>query len=145
MYNQGNGGRQTVQYVSSWFAFIDDCKWPEVPSRTRNDRNQLVLDRQMHLVDQLMNPVHNYIDLLVLENLELDYNSNQDTNIVLYWNYQQVYLLNYLIVIVLDHRNYLVDVDQLANLHLKQMLMKDRMIHTNEDRLKKKVNNIELN
>jgi hypothetical protein len=51
-----------------WFVFfIDDCNWPEVPTRTRNDRNQLLVDMQMHLVDHWMTPRHNYIDLLLLE------------------------------------------------------------------------------
>jgi hypothetical protein len=52
---------------------------------------------------------------------------------VLNLNLQKVYYLNYLIVIVLDHRNYLVDEDQLAKLHWKQMLMKDHMNQRNED------------
>jgi hypothetical protein len=71
------GEDKTVQYVSSWFvvvffSFIDDCNWAEVPNRTRNDRNQLVLDMQMHLVGHSMNQHHNYIDLLDLEKFALD-------------------------------------------------------------------------
>jgi hypothetical protein len=95
-------GRQTVQYV---VFLIDDCNWPEVPNRTRNDRNQSVLDKQMHLVDQSKNPCHNYIDYLVLEKLELDYNSNQDRDIVRNWNSHLVYWLNYPIENGLDHMN----------------------------------------
>jgi hypothetical protein len=110
-----------------------------VPNRTRNDRNQLVVDMQMHLVDHSMNQLHNYIDLLVLEKLGLDYNSNQDMNTgLLNWNLHLVYSLNYLIAIVLDYKNYLEDEEQLAKLHLKQMLMMDHRNRMIEDRLKRK-------
>lgn len=44
------------------FSSIDDCNWLEVPNQTRNDHNQLLVDMQMHLVDQSMNQLHNYID-----------------------------------------------------------------------------------
>ncbi len=122
-----------------FFFFIDDCNWAEVPNRTRNDRNQLVVDMQMHLVDHSMNQLHNYIDLLVLEKLGLDYNSNQDMNTgLLNWNLHLVYSLNYLIAIVLDYKNYLEDEEQLAKLHLKQMLMMDHRNRMIEDRLKRK-------
>ena len=56
-------------YVGS---FINDYNWMEVPTRTRNGRNLLVLDMQMHLVDHLMNQLHNYIDLVVVVQLMVD-------------------------------------------------------------------------
>ena len=115
-------------------SFINDCNWMEVPNRTRNDHNQLVVGMRMHLVDHSRNQLHNCIDLVVhqlmvvLVNLVVDQNPILHMGIALNWNLHhqivvefevdlRLYLLDYLMdqmmVFVLDHKYYLV-VDQLA-------------------------------
>jgi hypothetical protein len=127
----------------------------EVLNRTRNDRIQLVVGMQMHLVVHSMNQLHNYIDLVVdqlmvvLANLVVDQNPNRHIDIEPNWNllHQIVvgfvvdlqldsldYLMDLTRVFVLDHRYYLVE-DRLAKQHLNRMLMKDHMNRMNEDLL----------
>lgn len=115
------------------FAFIVDCNWPVQLIRTRNARNQSELDKQTHSEELSTNQLDNYIDCQVLVKLELDYNSKPDTDIernsMLHWEYWPKCPIGN----DLDHRNFLVDVQQLAMLHSKLMLMMDRRNHTIED------------
>lgn len=70
----------TVCY-SSCLLLIDDCSWPEVPNRTRNDRSQLVVDKQRRSAARWWNPWRNCIDSRVLGKLVLDCSSKLDKNI----------------------------------------------------------------
>lgn len=137
-------------------SFINDCNWAEVPHRTRNDRSQLLLDRQSHSGVHSTNQRRNCIDSAVedlpmvdLENLAVDYSSTRDTDTGPNWNSLRRIDLDFevdqrrcfpdclsdrLMEFDLGRRNFLAE-DRLAKWHSTPRRTMDRRNRTNEDRL----------